>query len=272
MGAYFARDDSEEVLVTVEIVVALISATIAIVSLTVTVITQRQKTVLEDELEEARTLRSEERSRKQLAEEIVAKYREPLLLAAFDLQSRVYNIVDPDHRFLSSYYDDAPETVESYARDSTLFVVAQFFGWMEIIRRDVQFLDLGAEEQTRRLTGLLSEVQSTFRSDTPTLPDPFRVFSMHQRAIGELMVVEAGNSERECLGYAAFVGKLRDPEFARWFGGLRSDVAKLASGGDATRLAFIQNHLIDILDHLDPSHGRFTTHRDKLSLPDEFLI
>jgi hypothetical protein len=43
--------------------------------------------------------------------------------------------------------------------------VADYFGWTEILRRDLQFLDLDDNRRTRELAGHLAEVSRTF-SDT----------------------------------------------------------------------------------------------------------
>ena len=40
--------------------------------------------------------RSEERSREEVAEQLLRQYRDPLVRAAFDLQSRLYNIIAND--------------------------------------------------------------------------------------------------------------------------------------------------------------------------------
>jgi len=42
-----------------------------------------------------------------------------------------------------------------YTIQSTLFVIAQYFGWIEILRRDIQFLDLGNVKENRELSKLL---------------------------------------------------------------------------------------------------------------------
>src|SRR3954470_11845467 len=73
-------------------------------------------------------------------ERVMSRFREPLIRAAYDLQSRLYNIVTQG--FLTVYWVNGTEEERDYVVNNTLFLIAQFFGWNEIIRREVQFLDL----------------------------------------------------------------------------------------------------------------------------------
>lgn len=76
----------------------------------------------------------QERASADRAKTLLDRYREPISRAAFDLQSRLYNIVR--HGFQSRSATDYPEM-------STLWIVGQWFAWNEILRREVQILDLG---------------------------------------------------------------------------------------------------------------------------------
>lgn len=78
--------------------------------------------------------------------------------AAFDLQSRVYNILfgfEVSRRpgssgFLQAFLLDGTEQQANYVRSSTAFVFAQYLGWVEIFREDLQFLDLGDSKTNRQ--------------------------------------------------------------------------------------------------------------------------
>jgi hypothetical protein len=101
----------------------------------------RDLEALRSSLQEQREVRGEIRSRQSVAADTVARYREPLVGAAFDLQTRIYNI--STMRFSADGLSD-------YHINHTMYVFAQYLGWREIIRRDVQFLDLGDVPQTKR--------------------------------------------------------------------------------------------------------------------------
>ena len=70
------------------------------------------------------------------AEKIVSRFRDPLMHAAYDLQSRLYNILKQD--FLGRYFVHGTPREKDYAIENTTFVLAQFLGWIEAIREGVQ--------------------------------------------------------------------------------------------------------------------------------------
>ncbi len=214
--------------------------------------------------------------------EVVQRYREPLARAANELQSRLWNI--HRGRFLGRYgpqsrRDRPPATtsgeppLSDYAITSTVWLVGQYLCWVELLRREAQFLHLERQDETLRLQALLNDLVHAFSTDS--LDRPLRVFSAHQRAVGELMIVQgrdaAGNTRSDCLGYAAFHERLRDEDFARWFTSLRQDVLRLAeAGGESQRLVRLQQLLVDVIDLVDPSPGvRFTRGREALTTRDE---
>ena len=193
---------------------------------------------------------------RQQAEAVLTKYREPLIYAAFELQSRLYNVVRK--HFLEAFYASGNESEREYALENTLYVIAQYFGWTEILRRDIQFLDLGATEATRRLTQLQEEVSAAFQSSAPRYGKTLRVFRGEQRAIGECMIVSQGDRS-SCKGYASFVTE-RDADFRRWFVKLSADIGTMARGPIEmhVRAVAVQHALIDLIDFLDPECMRFS--------------
>jgi hypothetical protein len=210
------------------------------------------------------------RASRQRSEHLLARYSEPLARAAFDLQSRLYNI----HRlgFLT-----ASNIPEPYRRLSTLWFYGQFLAWVEIIRREVQVIDFGDVQRTAQLQRQLFDVVDIVASDS--IPDAqFRVFRANQRAIGESMVTERTTGEHlrsDSLGYAEFVQRMEaDPAFARWFDGLDRNITALVNGGSpGVRLVLTQRALIDLINFIDPNWIRFPdpNERGKLSPPSDVL-
>jgi hypothetical protein len=191
----------------------------------------------------------------------LSKYRDPLLRAAYDLQSRLWNIVREG--FLSIYYR-RPETKE-YAAKNTLYVIGEYLGWVERMRQEGQYLDLGDVSTNRRLEEVLRKISHALATDS--IVDPaFRLFRGEQRAIGEIIIspqsAEPGQSQR-CIGYAEFVAKLDDPGFARWFTGLEGSIDLLARehGQHNERLIELQQALIDLVELLDPEHAHISEKR-----------
>ena len=145
-------------------------------------------------------LQKAEADRRAETERLERKFREPLGRAAYDLQCRLFNIVarpDDEHpqrgRFLDIYLRGGDERTRNYAVTNTLFLIAQYFAWTELVRREIQFIDLGADEQTRQLTWLQDNIYSTWQSDEhgPLL----RIFAGEQRAIGERLIREGARGQ-----------------------------------------------------------------------------
>jgi len=192
-------------------------------------------------------------------ERVMSRYREPLIRAAYDLQSRLYNITAQD--FLKTFWVNGTKEERGYVVNNTLFLVAQLFCWNEILRRDVQFLDLGDQEPTRRLSKLQDDITDLCGTDRHGRA--FRIFAGDQRAIGERMI-RKGSSGLECLGYADFADTVRQqPTRIPHLDLLRQDIEALAQAPDPRnpRLILLQNALIDLLDHLDPGFLRFPKER-----------
>ena len=142
-----------------ELVVAVLSSTVALVSVAISVWSARSTARLQNELEERRRQATKE----ELVEEVMSRYREPLLRAAFDLQSRIYNIVG--QRFLVRYLQRGDPANQEYACRNTMFVVAEYLGWVEILRRGVQFLDLGDVRRNQLLVERLEAIGTILSTD-----------------------------------------------------------------------------------------------------------
>lgn len=180
------------------------------------------------------------------AEKVLTKYREPLASAAFDLQSRLYNILKLG--FMTNYGGDHPRAEDAVR--TTLFRIAQYFGWTEILRRDIQFLSFPEAQETRRVADLRREIAEHFL--TQDYGPALMIWSDEQRAIGERMIVEKPDALL-CMGYASF-REACDGEFAPWCDRLRTELER----DDAReRLREVQHALCDLVETLDPTHLRY---------------
>jgi hypothetical protein len=189
------------------------------------------------------------------------RYQEPLIQAAFDLQSRLWNILDD--AFLRQRYG---EDGTRYALNSTAWLFGQYFGWAEIVRREVQFLPGGDER--RRTQAVLDKISQACATDS--LPPPFRIFRADQRAMGEVMIVPGndadGRPRSDCMGYAQFRAELdiENGDVGRWFATVRADVSALIDRPERPeRLVKLQHLLIDFVDLVDHDQVRFPTNRSK---------
>lgn len=206
--------------------------------------------------------------RRQKAAEVRDRYSPPLLQAAYDLQSRLYNIVRQG--FLQAYMRD-DEELRRYAECSTLWLLGQYLGWAEILRREVQFLDFGTHGKNRELQEALGKIAGELARDA--YGRRFAVFRASQRAIGELMIGEGDESDTSkrtaSLGYAEFVPRLEEPSFGHWFSRLREDLDAISTERDYARFIRVQRALVDLVDVLDPERVRYPVpdFRGRLPLP-----
>lgn len=240
------------------IVVAIISGVTSLLAAGVALLSNRSVARLGGELERQRLLAS----KREQADELRARYRDPLLSAAFALQSRLYNIAAQS--FLVRYMGSDLSSRE-YAMDNTLHLLAEYLAWVEIIRREIQFLDLGGEVANRQWLNALEDVRDVLARDDldPTL----RIFRGEQRAIGEVATVtlseSAAGRRHESLGYASFIECRRKEAFNRWFHKLQADLELLVREPQAhlERLRLLQNGLIEVLEIFDPGCERFARER-----------
>jgi hypothetical protein len=183
----------------------------------------------------------------------ISKFSEPLARSAYDLQSRLYNILRQN--LIQIYLVGGDERTKSYVVDYTVYLIAQFQCVTELVRREIQFVDLGENTRTRELVQLQDKISSLWRTDR--YPALLRIFAGEQRALGEALIYQEGG-RAECIGYGAFLKNFIHGTNLL-IDSLRADVAFLATGTElaAPRLKSLQNALIDLLLMLDPDHVRF---------------
>jgi hypothetical protein len=181
--------------------------------------------------------------RRQAAEAQLASYREPLVDAAFDLQSRLYNILHDD--FLD-YADDASPR-RDLALKTTAFRVAQYFGWAELLRERVQVLKLDTSETTTEVFRLMAQARQLFNTDS--LDDgAFMLWRDEQRGLGELMIDRKADPPR-CFGFAHF-DEAYDETFGDWCGPFVRDLVDGRAQG-SKRLQLLQRTVCELVKELD---------------------
>jgi hypothetical protein len=208
---------------------------------------ERDLARLNSDLESARHERAALLARQLNAEDVLTRYREPLAAAAFDLQSRCYNIVKLG--FFEKFGTDHERFPE--AQTTTLFRFAQYFGWTEILRRDIQFLSFPEDEDTRGVARLQSSIARRLASSDAG--EPLMVWADEQRAIGERMIVQE-HDKVLCMGYARFCEEY-DACFASLCRRLLDDLDDPSS---AARLRDVQHLLCDLVGTLDKRQMRYT--------------
>lgn len=206
------------------------------------------------------------RARQAQTQDLMARYRDPLLWAVHDLRSRIRTILDEE--FLQRYLVDGDDFMRPYARRHTTFVLAQYLGWVEILRRDIGFLDLGDRRRNRKVVELLSIIRRVlFAAD---LDGVFSVPTGQQRAVGELMIrgEEVTPGRVTCIGFAEFCRRLDDePAFAGWLAPIEAGIVEYShrAAGRSERLEELNARLSDLIDFLDPDLTRFPLRHEERS-------
>jgi hypothetical protein len=176
------------------------------------------------------------------------KYREPLLAASYELQARIYNILQLQFIEIWTGRDN---TKRSSAIETTLYVFAQFFGWREIVRREIQHFRFPRDRQTREIARLLGMIDEAFLSDA--YGHQIMIWRVEQRGLGERMIVSNDRSLK-CMGYASFLD--RQDTMKEWLGPIQADILKLDDGG-RRRLTEVQHLLIALIRKLDAAGVRY---------------
>lgn len=216
-----------------------------------------------DRRQEARELRRQAVDQQQREAQLVARYQEPLARAAYDLQGRLWNVLNKG--YLETYLDRPDRAQKTYARESTVWLLAQYLGWVEIVRREAQLLPLEHQDARRSVNGALDHVVEILSTDEQ-FDERFRIFRPQQRAVGELMIVAGqdaeGSPRTDCMGFARFVETLKDPAepLAMWLAPVLSDVRPVEQRTRG-RLVALQRGLVALLDVIDAERVRFPRSR-----------
>jgi hypothetical protein len=139
---------------------------------------------------------------------------------------------------------------------STLFRLAQYFGWTEILRRKIQYLSFPEDADTREVARLQADIAHCFLTDSYGLS--LMIWSDEQRAIGELMIVEE-HGDVLCMGYAKFREQCADT-FLAPRERLRKEIADPRVN---ERLRDAQHLLCDLVETLDSRRVRYTQNLDR---------
>jgi hypothetical protein len=233
------------------VIVALVTATASlVVAIANGVMARRRETrlaTLESELRREESASEREAT----AEETLERYRGPLLAAAFDLQDRVDNMINPRRDFLAVYgVADHPRRDD--AMKSTLYRIGQFFCWVEIVRGDRMFLTFREPEATRSIADLIAGVGRTFADDRSG--QEFMLWREEQRAIGERMVNHDGDPVN-CVGYATFVERYAT-DYRRWFERFEATLDR-ETAMKSDRLVELRRLLRELVAELDPEELRY---------------
>jgi hypothetical protein len=195
------------------------------------------------------------------------KYATPILLAADDLRKRYANIIQhigliEREGWLS------PENLDKYYYWSTLYTVAQFIGWRQILRHTVVYLDFTTTSETRRFENFLVAIQRGFTkpdllqndvASDPTRSEDKWVYTFWLQAIGDSMIIRDGSDYR-VKEYAAFcsdVSQLDQHCLKEWIDALGILFINLKATDPRFRRIVATHCVLNaFIDQVDPHHLR----------------
>lgn len=221
--------------------------------------------------------RSLERWRQQQTlEQVYQKYRDPLLLAARELVSRIVEILDhyPTVYLTEKVLALCPlKQVENNIEDpyfqhykliSTAYRVSAFLGWLELYRQEITFLNSGNNEHARVLEQAIDYIRSDLADGQLNIAEDWNdwrdtlVFREELRAIGESMI-EIRGSARTVIGYGRYCEHLESEvpnTVKRWKPVVMNFFLDLQNDGKdfrKTRLKLMVGHLTELMQLLDVS-------------------
>ena len=232
-------------------------------------------TLLGHFLKEIILAKSFEKWRQRLqAESLFRKYRDPIVLSAVELAGRLVEILNEHPTdFLSSRLlvldppapslaSDRDRYFQRYKCQSTIYRLAAFLGWLELYRQDLVYLDPSTsrtdkliQTQLREVRGDLADGQLNTAQNWHEWSDAL-IFREEQRAVGEAMIVTAGNSRR-VMGYAGFVASMEkgNDDAARWFPVASNFFVDPKTSGDfrPVRYKRLVVHLVELVQVLEQS-------------------
>jgi hypothetical protein len=192
--------------------------------------------------------RNRTRERRLAAHDRLEKYRAPLLASVDDLGRRLNNIRNDS--FLL-YLDN--DSTRQTALLSTLFRVAQYLAWAEIVYGYSDRLRFESDEVTRKVIKSMNDISWVFASDKfdRTVEEDFTTSRLmlwreQQRAIGELMCIEG--EEPASMSFDSFAANF-DSRFARWFDRFAAELETSGQGSD--RLAELHRVAARLVRELD---------------------
>ena len=203
-------------------------------------------------------------------QEIIAtkrKYSTPILLAADDLRKRCANLIQQIDLIEKEEWLSARK-LNSYYYLSTLYTVAQFIGWRQVLRQTVVYLDFTTTKETRTYENLLAAIQQCFtkpdllhitKSSDPANSNDKWIYTFWLQAIGDSMIIRADNDYR-VKDFATFCNSLARPNqecFKEWIDALGGLFINLKSSDPRFRRIVATHCILNaFVNHVDPQHLR----------------
>ena len=179
------------------------------------------------------------------------EHYEPLINAAYELQSRIYNIKCNN---FTHYLMNGTERDKEYFIYSTAYIFIQYFAYSELFLSNIKNTFFFQDEKINKITLIQDDITRLFSSDNHTLEKEFRIFSVEKRSLGFYLIIE----RKYILQYNDFIEKFKSSpiDLVNY---LIDDVQSLQYFDRAplVRLTRIQHKLVELINSVDPKCRRF---------------
>lgn len=180
------------------------------------------------------------------ARAVVDRYRRPLLASAVELRSRLGNIRHNNFH----HYIESRTGRSDLAVLTTLYRIANYFAWRELIARELTYMPYEDDARTKKVVDLMNHVSTQFSSsslDNDGTYARLMLWKEEQRAIGGLMLNE--NPRNPVIGFETFTSRF-ESHFARWLASSGEDL-RLPRSASSDRLEAVSSALADLIIELD---------------------
>lgn len=177
------------------------------------------------ELIDIQKIESEKQKQERIRKEII-RWSNPVLSSVRSLQHRLRNILE--HGGYLAMGKNHKERINpswsisyEYFMSSTPFLFGQYFAWTQMLQDELNFELFETHTEKDTFFQAIRKVRSALSSFPPSSRytckgKDTQVFSLQQRAIGELLIIREGNNTR-CMSYPEFVEKMKSTEFQYHF-------------------------------------------------------
>jgi hypothetical protein len=180
------------------------------------------------------------------AQQIVDRHLDPILKAADELVGKLRSLALRDFQEI----EDQPAPPRKLTRGSIdltnlLFLFAQFWARVQILRSQSLDVNIGATKAGRSLKSFIQTLESR---GVRVVERPL------QRGMGESLVRRQGQA-LSCITYYEFVGRyLSNDDLGEWFRPLQDAVVQSRRTPHRQRLLVYGSVLLARIDTLDPQH------------------
>jgi len=183
---------------------------------------------------------------KKSAKNLVDKHIDPILKSSDELVGKIRSLAQSDFIVLNKAQQPSDYEFEEWCPYlDIIYLFAQFWSWIQILRIEGLFVNIGADERGEKLLVFFRALESTKTR---------LVARSWQRAVGETLLKSTQNGLRT-LTYPEFVDMfLTKKEFRRWYKPLIDVLTNLNHTRERQRFLIYGIIIHSLIDTLDIKH------------------